>query len=94
MDKAMESYKKEIQFHPDYTYPYMPLAQALMAKGSINEAIVTLQSFLDVSPGHKEGTTLLCGLLFLGKRYAEAIGPAKTALVSSPEDDILRVALN
>lgn len=90
MPKMIESFKKEIQLHPEDVASYRVLAQAQVASKDNNAAIATLRELLKTAPGDREGSIGLAQLLSGEKRYSEAVEALRPVVSASPKDSNLQ----
>ena len=87
--KAIESFRKELQYHPDDVASYRGLAQAQVSMKDVDGAIATLHELLKVAPAESQGTAMLSSLLIGQKRYGEAAELLGPAVKAAPEDKAL-----
>ncbi len=92
--KAVENFRKELQFHPDDVATYRTLVQAQVSMKDVDGAIATLHELLKVAPAESQGTEMLAMLLVGQKRYSDAVEFLGPALKAAPEDKTLQQFLS
>jgi len=93
IEKAVEAYQKELQYHPDFTMMYHGIANIQQQQLKRNDdAIATLRALMKVAPGDADGAVQLAALLSGKKNYSEAADVTRKALEAGPDNLKLQVA--
>lgn len=88
--EAVEDYRKELQFHPEQTWVYGPLAEELYKTGHKPEAIAALRSGVAGDPASVRLNLALVAMIANEGDNAGAVQAGKAALKLVPPDDAYR----
>ena len=93
IEKAVQAYQKELQYHPDSTMMYHGIANIQQQQLKRNDdAIATLRALMKVAPGDADGAVQLAALLSAKKNYSEAAEVTRKALETAPDNLKLQMA--
>jgi tetratricopeptide (TPR) repeat protein/transglutaminase-like putative cysteine protease len=93
VEGGIRELRKEEELHPDESYSYRVLAQALVYKHENREAIEQLQKLLVLDPKDRDAALNLGQLLSAEKRYAKALTVLQKAAEQAPDSATLQYQL-
>jgi tetratricopeptide (TPR) repeat protein/transglutaminase-like putative cysteine protease len=83
---AVDSFKKEIQFHPDSANAYIVLAAFQRQIGQGSEALDTLRQWVKAVPESSDALASLASTLVEAKKYGEAVDTFREAVKKDPDN--------
>jgi transglutaminase-like putative cysteine protease/tetratricopeptide (TPR) repeat protein len=88
--EAIEDYTREIQYHPEQTWVYAPLAEELAHKNKPDEAIAACRKGVAIDPANSRLQLMFLSLLEQQNRNPEAATAGTAALQAVPAEDEFR----
>ena len=92
-EEALKAYRDLIRLDPEDAEAHLSVARLLMARGSLGEALESLQRHLALAPLSDEGIYLSAQALSRLNRHAEARELLEGAIARRPDNVQLRLAL-
>lgn len=83
---AVDSLRKELQYHPDSANTYLALAAIQRQTGQGSEALDTLRQWVKAMPESSDALAILASTLADARRYGEAVDPYRQALKKDPDN--------
>jgi predicted Zn-dependent protease len=88
--EAIEDYRKELQYHPEQTWVYAPLAEELSRTNKPDEAIDTCRKGVAIDPANSRLQLMLLSLLEQQNRNPDAATAGTAALKAVAAEDEFR----
>jgi len=89
-NEAIEAYRKELEYHPEQTWVYGPLAEELSRTNKPDEAIAACRKGVAIDPTNSRLQIMLLSLLEQQNRNPDAATAGAAALKAVKPDDELR----
>lgn len=83
---AVDCFDRALALSPGNDRPWLNRGQALEDRGETGQAIASYRKALEINPQYAEARYALCGALFSGGNYSEAVEMAQAGCALMPEE--------